>query len=91
MNDVVQLVQTLGVNPAIVVAIMFVTAMIKNLDSKDRFKRWYTFLPLIASLIVCIPTFKGAWFVQTLIHAGISAWFYDIYAGAIKHKTGIEE
>jgi hypothetical protein len=84
MNDIVALIKDLGINPVVIIAIMFATAFLKSMDPKDRFKQGYTLFPLVSSLVVCKVLFKEDWFIQALIHAGLSAWFYDVYAKVIK-------
>jgi hypothetical protein len=81
----------LGINPLYVLAVIFITALLKSFDVKNKFKQGYVLFPLLASLGVCatITPFQYAdWLMASCIHAAVGAYGYNLYSDLIKKRKG---
>jgi hypothetical protein len=81
----------LGLDPIIIVAIVFLTTFIKSFDKGNKLKRFYAAIPFAASMAIVALTIKWelkAWIIQSLVNAAIAAYLYNLYVGMIKPKRG---
>jgi len=94
INQLVDLIIELGINPFILISVIFITTGLKKIDKKNKFKPGYVLFPLIASLItVIIFTYANNEFIiafvikDVLIHASLGAYAYDIYNKIINKQS----
>jgi hypothetical protein len=81
---------SLGVNVSVLIAIVGIAEYVKNqLDTKNRFKKYYVVLPLILSVIAAIfitePLQWQSYLQNVFIYAGISAYGYDFIVKKLKN------
>lgn len=82
-------ISKLGLDAASVVAVVFLTFMLKMIDKRDRFKAGYVLFPLVSAMIVCFIKSEFVWkkwLSDSLVYAAIAAYLYDMYANMIKPK-----
>lgn len=72
---------SLGVNVAVIAAIVGVTMVIKKSDTSGKFKRFYVLIPgvlgILAAVALTEPWAWGQFVINGLVYAGLSAWAYD--------------
>lgn len=89
LQPILDLFQRLGVNPLFVLAIVFITWVIKKIDRKNKFKLGYVLIPLLASLLLFAlikPFVLESYVVNSMVHAAVSAYGYNLYANLFKRK-----
>jgi hypothetical protein len=90
VNEVATLLSKYGIDATLVVAVIFLTFLLKSFDKRNRFKQGYVVFPFLSSIVVTgVSTWLGSAefnIVTTLVYAGVSAWLYDIYSTARKAK-----
>lgn len=92
MDSIATLLKTfedIGINPIIIVAVIFSTTLLKSFDTKNKFKQSYVIFPLLASMVFVYIMGKpaiGKWFIDSCIHAAIGAYGYNIYSNLIRPK-----
>lgn len=90
MNDLLEITDKLGINPLAIIGVVVVSAVLKQLDPKDKFKAGYVLFPLIAGLAVCrlLPGLTWQeWILQSLASAAFAGYGYDLYARLIKGRV----
>lgn len=81
----------LGINPFIIIAVVFLTTIIKSFDKKNKFKQGYVLIPLFTSLAICLLTqiqsfVFSTWIIDSCSYAAIGAYGYNIYYKLLKGK-----
>lgn len=91
LQEIAELLGKYGVDVMQIVAVMFLTFVLKSFDRKDKFKEGYVIFPLLSSIIVVGVV---GWIrnhsvdvVMVLVYGGLSAWLYDMYAAARKARA----
>lgn len=82
-------ISKLGLDATAVVAVVFLTFILKTVDRRNRFKAGYVLFPLISAMLVCLVGFKfewKKWLMDSLVYAAIAAYVYDMYANMVKPK-----
>ena len=84
----------IGVNSGLVFGIIFLTQTLKSLDKKNKFKKFYIFLPLVLGVAAAFLTTKPldvqGIVTNALVYTGVSAYFYKTgknFIGNGKGKT----
>jgi|ETNvirnome_6_100_1030635.scaffolds.fasta_scaffold04479_2 Ca2+/Na+ antiporter len=71
---------SIGINSALIVGIVSITELIKTLDKKSKFKKYYILVPLIlgaaASFLITKPLVTTDVIVNAIIYAGVSGFMY---------------
>lgn len=89
ISSLLETFEKIGINPLIVIAVIFSTTLLKSFDVKNKFKQSYVIFPLIASMVfVYILGFVSIdkWLIDSCIHAAIGAYGYNIYSNLIRPK-----
>ncbi|HUW46883.1 MAG TPA: hypothetical protein VMW50_13985 [Dehalococcoidia bacterium] len=91
IQQILDLIAKLGINPLILLAIVFIVTGLKKLDSKNKFKAGYVLFPLIASIIVVTAFAFASKSIDMAIlirdyltHAALGAYGYNIYSKLIR-------
>jgi hypothetical protein len=84
LTEITDLLSKYGIDALSIVAIVFMTFVLKSLDRKDRFRPGYVVFPLLSSIAVIgasdLIAARAIDPVRILIYGGLSAWLYDIYS-----------
>lgn len=71
----------LGVNVAVIAAIVGLTMVIKKADPGGRLKRFYVLIPGVLGILAAVAlTDPWSWpqfIINGLVYGGLSAWAYD--------------
>ena len=89
VNTALALMQQLGINPLVILVVIFLTGLCKAIDRRNKLKAGYVLFPLVSSLIATalVPPFVPlTWAFASLVHAACGAYFYDLYANAKRAK-----
>ena len=80
----------LGINSALVIGIVALTEVIKKIDTKGKFKKFYILIPLIlgvgASFLITNPLTVTSVITNAIIYAGVSGYTYKSGKLALKKE-----
>jgi len=81
---------SLGINTALVAGIVAITQLLKTIDKKSKFKKYYILIPLIlgigAAFLITSPLEVKDVIVNAIIYAGVSGYFYKSGKLALEKK-----
>jgi len=89
INQALVLFKELGIDPLFLIGVVFLTALLKSFDRKNRFKQGYVLFPLLASLLLFAtekPFVLASYAVNSLVHAALGAYGYNLYSNLLKRK-----
>jgi hypothetical protein len=85
----------LGVNTGLIFVIIMITQFLKNLDTKNKFSKFYVLIPLLLSVgisfLVTDPIKVQDIITNILVYAGVSAYFYKTGKTFIGEKNAEEK
>jgi len=84
VKEITGLLEKYGIDVLLIVAVIFLTYVLKSFDVKNKFKPGYVVFPLLSSIVV---VGASEWIsshsvdpVMILVYGGVSAWLYDLYS-----------
>lgn len=88
-NDVIELFEKLNINPLYVIGILFLTIVLKSIDTKHRIKHGDVIFPLFVGFSICWIGHKWMWekwIIDSITHSAVSYYASRIWGARLRGK-----
>lgn len=88
-NEAIELFEKLKINPLYVIGVMFLTVILKAIDSKRKIKHGDVIFPFLAGLAVCWIGQRwdiNKWALDSITHSAIAYYASRIWGARLRGK-----